>query len=252
MKRGQWRLVHALLNELMVASASRGTDATGFAALDRRAGFVYEKAPITSPLFAASSRAWNRLYYPSCVVLHARMATHGLPSRNENNHPFVDENENVAVVVNGVSGNYRAVANDHKLRLTSQCDSEVVLRLVEAYGHPAVGLDVALRELSGGMAMAVLDREREGVWLARNEDRPLWVFEIAGIDGRFFCSTSTIARTCIARLFGRRFEGVLRSLVPLVAGHVVGVTAAGQMIAAHAVGGQRRRRRDVGDSGVWT
>ena len=41
------------------------------------------------------------------------------------------------------------------LRLRSECDSEVLLRLVEASEHPAAGLELCLRETRGSMAVAL-------------------------------------------------------------------------------------------------
>ena len=235
-KRGQWPIVHHLLTELFVASASRGGDAAGFAAIQSgKAGkrLVTDKRPVPSTMFAATSFEWATLRSPSCVVAHCRAATHGSPHapNNLNNHPFISDDENLAVIVNGISSNYFDVADEHGLGLRSECDSEVILRLVEKNEHPAVGLDLCLRELTGGMAVAVLDMEREVVWLARNESRPLWVLRLAGIDGFFFASTEGIALNALRRVFGRDAQSVLQVLVPVVTQRVTGLSSGGQWVA---------------------
>jgi glucosamine 6-phosphate synthetase-like amidotransferase/phosphosugar isomerase protein len=232
LKRGQWPLVHRLLTDLFVASAVRGTDAAGFAALDSSGRLVTDKAPVASTLFAATSREWNRLRSPSCVIMHCRAATHGSPRDNKNNHPFLSGDKQHAVVVNGVSNNFLDVADAYSLRLTSDCDSEVIMRLVEASEHPAAGLDDALRDLQGGTAVASLDVEREVIWLARNESRPVWVFKLASVNGTFFCSTREIAFNGLNRSFGRSAQSLFELLIPLSPRTVVGTSADGHLIAA--------------------
>lgn len=231
LKRGQWRRVHRLLTELLAISASRGTDATGFAALDARRGFVSDKRPVPSRRFAATNAAWNRLSYPSCLVAHCRGATHGSPhaADGRNNHPFMGDD--LAVIVNGVSPNYESVARANRLRLYTECDSEVVLRLVES--HPIVpqGLRACLSQLTGGMAAAVLDARRRSVWLARNEARPAWLFRLDGLRGWFACSTREIAEEALRRQFG---PAGLRLIDFLAPGTVAEMTEAGTVISGSA------------------
>jgi len=235
-KRGQWRLVHHLLTELFVASAVRGGDASGFAAIHsgkKGKRLVTDKRAVPSTFFAATSFEWGSLRGPSCVIAHCRAATHGSPHTpgNINNHPFVSDDEKLAAVVNGISSNYLDVADEYGLGLRADCDSEVILRLVEANQHPAVGLDMCLRELKGGMAAAVLDVEREVVWLAHNESRPLWLLRLDGINGCFFCSTETIALIALRRVFGREAQSMLQVLVPVVTQRVTGLSSQGHWVA---------------------
>jgi glucosamine 6-phosphate synthetase-like amidotransferase/phosphosugar isomerase protein len=236
LKRGQWNLVHHLLTELFVTSAVRGGDAAGFAAIQpgpKGQRLVTDKRPVPSTLFAATSPAWAKLRSPSCVIAHCRAATHGSPHApdNMNNHPFVNAKDSLGVVVNGISTNYLDVADEYGLPLRSDCDSEVILRLVEASGHPALGLHTCLRELRGGMAAAVLDAERQMVWLARNESRPLWLLRLGGIEGFFFCSTERIALQALRKVFGRDSQFLLEVLVPLAPKTVTGISSQGHWIA---------------------
>ena len=232
-QRGQWRLVHRLLHELFIASVVRGGDASGFAAIDRQGQLLTQKCPVPSTLFASASAAWARLSYPSCVIAHCRAATHGRPDTGDNrsNHPFVNTDGSLAVVVNGVSTNYASVAKEYGLRLTSECDSEVVMRLAAAAEHPVAALETALAALRGGMAAAVLDRQRNVVWLARNESRPLWVFKLANVNGWFFCSTGEIGSKALARVFGQEAQRLLQVLIPVAADHMIGMSSQGQLIA---------------------
>jgi glucosamine 6-phosphate synthetase-like amidotransferase/phosphosugar isomerase protein len=229
-KRGQWRIIHRFLTELLSASAVRGTDATGFAAIDGKKGFISEKRAVRSPAFAASNAAWNGLSYATSVIAHCRAATHGSPSNNDNNHPHVGDE--IAVIVNGIAHNYVEVAEKLGLVLNSECDSEIVLRLVERQDNPAIGLRDALTELRGGMAAAVLDCRRKAVWLARDDGRPAWLLKLAGVDGHFFCSTHDIARQAIQRTFGKSTNGLIKMLIPLPSQAVVRLSADGRLMAA--------------------
>ena len=234
-KRGQWRQVHGLLTEMLVASACRGTDATGFAALDRQGRLITDKAPVQSRTFIRVSPSWGRLSYPSCVVAHCRAATHGSPHNgdNRNNHPFT--NDRLAVVVNGVAPNYLSVAATHGVRLTSECDSEVVLRLLAGAEDVPEGLRACLRELNGGLAAAVLDSPRRSVWLARNEGRPAWLLRLAGVNGWFACSTREIAEETVRRTYGRPGLRQVEYLAPLAADVPIEMTGTGKVMAAPAV-----------------
>jgi glucosamine 6-phosphate synthetase-like amidotransferase/phosphosugar isomerase protein len=234
LRRGQWKQVHLVLHELFKASAVRGGDAAGFAAIESTEGgtrLVTDKRAVPSTLFAATSPAWRRLRRSSCVITHCRAATHGHPSRARNNHPFVGSHKSVAVVVNGVTPNYRNVAEDYGLELRSDCDSEIVLRLVEASQTPAAGLDLCLQELQGGLAAAVLDVQREIVWLAHNGARPLWVFRLNGFNGFFFASTEHIVLEALRSVFGSKSQSLLQILVPVVENNVTGISSQGQWIA---------------------
>lgn len=231
-KRGQWRQVHRLLSELLVVSAVRGTDATGFAALDSRDGFTFDKRPVPSHTFVTSSPSWDRLLYPSCLIAHCRAATHGAPDTgdNRNNHPFVARH--FAVVVNGVSPNYANVAAVNGLPLNSECDSEVVLRMIEAHGAAAAGLEDCLDQLTGGMAAAVLDVRRRIVAVVRNELRPAWMLRLAGVRGHLICSTREIAEESLCCTFGQSWRHTVEMLVPLASDAVVEMSASGKLIAA--------------------
>src|SRR5436190_662923 len=88
LKRGQWRQVHRLLTELLIASSCRGTDSTGFATLGGGDGVLVDKRPVPSTVFTATSGAWKRLSKPTCLIAHCRAASHGAPDTgdNRNNH----------------------------------------------------------------------------------------------------------------------------------------------------------------------
>lgn len=233
-KRGQWRQIHNLLTNMLVVSESRGTHASGFAAIDAKRGFVVDKRPVPSRVFVALSTKWRRLSKASCLIAHCRAATHGSPRTgdNRNNHPFA--NDSLAIVVNGMAGNFRAVAEQNGLRLHTECDSEVVLRLIENEGNVPQGLSTCLYELSGGLAAAALDVQRRSVWVARNEDRPAWLLRFAGIQGAFVCSTRDIVEESVHRAWGRAGLRLIEHLAPIAADIPIELTSSGIVLAARA------------------
>ena len=74
--------------------------------------------------------------------------------------------------------NHDDVVKRLRLRVKTECDSEVILRLVEYLDDPAIGLEQALRILDGSMAVAMLDAEQDCIWLATNGGRPLWLMRL--------------------------------------------------------------------------
>ena len=71
------------------------------------------------------------------VLGHVRWATHGNPKDNRNNHPHVCSGGRYFLVHNGVISNHLDITDRYGLRLRSDCDSEILLRLVENFRNPA-------------------------------------------------------------------------------------------------------------------
>src|SRR3954471_13289220 len=91
---------------------------------------------------------------------HTRWATHGRPTE-ENAHPHRDCKGNVVVVHNGIVENYLALkeqlqAEGHEFK--TETDTEVIAHLVEKHfqGNLEAAVRTAVKELSGGFALAVI------------------------------------------------------------------------------------------------
>jgi len=96
------------------------------------------------------------------AVGHIRWATHGAPS-NENAHPHVDCEGQIAVVHNGIIENYaelKAELESRQHSFKSKTDSEVIPHLIEENLKKGLGLVKATREaikrLEGSFAIAVV------------------------------------------------------------------------------------------------
>ena len=91
---------------------------------------------------------------------HTRWATHGEPSE-QNAHPQVDCEENIALVHNGVIENYYTIKEElikKKHVFKSNTDTEVLAHLIEEYYNGDLKESVlkAVRRLEGSFAIAVI------------------------------------------------------------------------------------------------
>ena len=224
---GQWGETHRLLEALFLASEHRGQHATGFVAraepykARHPSRTVMDKRPVPASQFVGRSHAWRALRTRRCstVVGHVRWATHGSPRDNRNNHPFVGRH-GLYLVHNGVLLNHEGTCERKGLALTTECDSEAILRIVEAARHPYIGLDDALRHLRGSMAVAVYDAKHNTTYLARNDGRPLWLLRTRNDCRWFFASTREILLEAFTRVLGSHARDHIEYLFPLAAGHV--------------------------------
>ncbi len=114
----------------------------------------------------------------SVGIGHTRWSTHGPPT-DENAHPHLDCNREVAVVHNGIIENYQALRDDlstagHEFR--SDTDTEVVPHLIEDAlsdgADPEQAVRAAITRLEGSYAVSVVISGVDRIFAARN-DSPL-------------------------------------------------------------------------------
>ena len=116
----------------------------------------------------------------SVGIAHTRWATHGEPSA-VNAHPHYSESKNLALIHNGIIENYadlkkKLIANGVKFR--SDTDTEVIVQLVE-YIQLKKNLDLltavqlALHQLIGAYAIAILDKNEPNQIIAARKQSPL-------------------------------------------------------------------------------
>ena len=123
-------------------------------------------------------------------IAHTRWATHGEPS-SKNAHPHYSQSKSLAIIHNGIIENYAEIKRnlqDKGIEFRSDTDTEVLVQLIE-YVKTENSLDlltavqVALRQVIGAYAIAVIDRDEPGEIVAARKQSPL----VVGIgEGEFF------------------------------------------------------------------
>ena len=115
-------------------------------------------------------------------IAHTRWATHGEPS-TRNAHPHYSESRNLAIIHNGIIENYadmKAKLIERGVKFQSDTDTEVVVQLVEYIMEKKqldllTAVQVALHQVIGAYAIAVIDKREPNQTLAARKQSPLVV-----------------------------------------------------------------------------
>lgn len=128
----------------------------------------------------------------STGIAHTRWATHGGVSQN-NAHPHVSCDANIAVVHNGIIENYQELSSQLKAeghRFASETDTEVIAHLLEKHyskeGNPLKAFQETAKELNGTFAFLALFDDKPGLILGARKDAPLIIG--VGKGGNFIAS----------------------------------------------------------------
>ena len=123
-------------------------------------------------------------------IAHTRWATHGEPS-SVNAHPHYSESKNLAIIHNGIIENYAEIKKkleEKGMHFSSQTDTEVLVQLIEYIQITRkvdllTAVQVALHQVIGAYAVAVLDKNNPRQIIAARKQSPL----VVGIgDGEFY------------------------------------------------------------------
>lgn len=118
-----------------------------------------------------------------CIgIAHTRWATHGEPS-SLNAHPHFSQSKNLAIIHNGIIENYADIKRrliEEGMTFRSDTDTEVIVQLIE-YIQIKKNLDLltsvqlALHQLIGAYAIALLDKRHPDTIIAARKQSPLVV-----------------------------------------------------------------------------
>lgn len=111
---------------------------------------------------------------------HTRWATHGEPN-DENAHPHLSENNDIALIHNGIIENYDVLKLELKKRghnFKSETDTEVLVHLIEDIQvNENLSLDeavrLALNKVEGAYAIVVLSKSNPDMLIAARKGSPL-------------------------------------------------------------------------------
>ena len=115
-------------------------------------------------------------------IAHTRWATHGEPS-SVNAHPHYSQSHNLAIIHNGIIENYaelKAKLKAKGVKFVSDTDTEVLVQLIEyVKEHKHLDLltavQVALYQVIGAYAIAILDKRNPNQIVAARKQSPLVV-----------------------------------------------------------------------------
>ena len=169
----------------------RGYDSAGVALLNADGGLnVYKTKGKVADLDAFCH---DKDVSGTVGIAHTRWATHGEPSA-VNAHPHYSESKNLAIIHNGIIENYADLKKKLQakgLTFRSDTDTEVLVQLIE-YVQTKKNLDLltsvqlALHEVIGAYAVALLDKRNPGQIIAACRQSPL----VIGVGkGEFFLAS---------------------------------------------------------------
>ncbi len=115
-------------------------------------------------------------------IAHTRWATHGEPNTT-NAHPHYSESERLAIIHNGIIENYgvlKAGLQQEGYTFRSDTDTEVLVQLIEytqvnRHVDLKTAVQLALQQVIGAYAIAVLDKEHPDTLIAARKGSPLVV-----------------------------------------------------------------------------
>ena len=158
----------------------RGYDSAGVALIDREDNLnVYKTKGKVADLEAFCA---DKNTSGSVGIAHTRWATHGEPS-SVNAHPHYSSSKNLAIIHNGIIENYAEIRRNLIAKgvvFQSETDTEVLVQLIE-YVQVKKNLDtltavqVALHQVIGAYAIALLDRREPNQIIAARKQSPLVV-----------------------------------------------------------------------------
>ncbi len=166
----------------------RGYDSAGVALIDHKGELnIYKEKGKVSEL-EAYAEPHNT---SGCVgIAHTRWATHGEPCQR-NSHPHYSGSEQLAIIHNGIIENYATLRKNLESKgctFRSDTDTEVLIQLIEYLKNKnnldlMTAVQLALSQVIGAYAIAILDRESPHEIIAARKSSPL----VIGVgDGEFF------------------------------------------------------------------
>lgn len=171
----------------------RGYDSAGIALMDNENLKVYKAKGKVADL---EEFAKQKNIEGTVGIAHTRWATHGEPNQ-ANAHPHYSQSEELAIIHNGIIENYAVLKNgliEQGYKFQSQTDTEVLVQLIEYVKKSnkvdlPTAVQLALNEVIGAYAIAVLERGNPNLIVAARKGSPLVVG--IGKDEYFLASDAT-------------------------------------------------------------
>lgn len=157
----------------------RGYDSAGIALMNEGKLNVYKAKGKVADLiqFAEQKNISGNI-----GIAHTRWATHGEPN-TVNAHPHYSQSEELAIIHNGIIENYAVLKQgliENGYSFQSETDTEVLVQLIEFIKKTnqvdlSTAVQLALNQVVGAYAIAVLERNQPDVIVAARKGSPLVV-----------------------------------------------------------------------------
>lgn len=199
-----------LITSLFQKTQIRGTDAAGYYCLSefQENKVFYHKQPGPSE-YVISDPKYHDLWRnkTNLGLFHCRAASTGVgvPAQNQNNHPFVSNDYSKAVIHNGLIVKHELSMLKKIYELTSECDSEIILRVLEQENRKCIEnlsfFFSTTKDSHFSVAYSENSLDERRLFLFRNKHRPLYFANLTEELGQIvFFSTIDIFLSCIENL----------------------------------------------------
>ena len=193
----------------------RGEHASGFSAVHSNAvgRLITEKRAINATRFVDRSSKFRALAkdMPNIFIGHTRHATSGTPSRGRNNHPF--NSDVYSMVHNGGVDSWRNVVKTRDLKMRSETDSEVILRLLERKENFYTGISHAMEIIprTSRVAVALIRHNNDPrLFLFRNLYNPIHIMTYPRLHSIFFSSEGIHLEMALKSVFGDKTDKIMQ------------------------------------------
>tara|TARA_Y100000310_G_C20685143_1_gene818502 strand:- start:833 stop:2599 length:1767 start_codon:yes stop_codon:yes gene_type:complete len=166
--KGNKNAVEVVLNGLKDLEY-RGYDSWGIASLNRKIEIMKDVGKVSSIQIKDVTLPSSRI-----AIAHTRWATTGRVNE-VNAHPHFSQNENFALVQNGIVENYQELRGELKTKgyqFNTETDTEVIVRLIEEQlkltHNLKEAITIAFNKLKGRNAIVVINKENQTIYAARN------------------------------------------------------------------------------------
>ena len=174
------------LENLLIETQYRGTDATGVAWIENDALQIFKQEGSAKELI--KTKNWKKIKVPKVMIMHCRAQTQGTFKNNKNNHPVFNK-QGMALIHNGIISNDDAIAKEKGYKLDGQVDSEIILKLIEDGWWDSIK---NVEELSGSYACAALYKEKPDELILFRHTSPIAYYIDVARDILFFASVDDI------------------------------------------------------------
>ncbi len=169
----------------------RGYDSSGVALINNGDLNLYKKQGKVSELEKFTE---GKNVTSSIGIGHTRWATHGAPN-DTNAHPHFSKSKNLAIIHHGIIENYSSLKKELIQRgheFSSDTDTEVLIHLIEDIQYVAKvdlveAVRIALNEVIGAYAIAIISNEHPDLMIAAKKSSPLVIG--VGTGGEYFVAS---------------------------------------------------------------